>query len=379
MRRAHAVLLGLLALALAGGGAAWRYVPAAALVAREAEPGGLTGRLAAAVAQPVTIADAVIPWRGGTLSGRWYRPDRPTSPRVLLVPGVHAAGIDEPRLGRFARDLAAAGHPVLTAGLPDLEHYTITPRSTDMIEDAARYLAGQGGPEHIGLVGISFAGGLAIVAAGRPSLRDRVGYVVALGGHGDLPRTLRYLVTGVQPDGARRPPHDYGLAIVLLGLVPRVVPPNQADALRQAILTYLDASILDLVDKARSAAEFARARSLAAALAEPSHTLMAELNARDVSALGPRLLPYLSGLDMPAALSPERSPPPLCPVYLLHGSGDNVVPAVESRLLAGHLAAAGVRVRLLVTPLITHAELDRETAPADVWRLIRFWSAVLHE
>ena len=48
----------------------------------------------------------------------------------------------------------------------------------------------------VGMIGISFAGGLSIVAAGRPSIRDKVAFVMSFGGHGDLPRTLKYLVTG---------------------------------------------------------------------------------------------------------------------------------------------------------------------------------------
>ena len=57
----------------------------------------------------------------------------------------------------------------------------------------------------VGMMGISFAGGLSIVAASRPSLRDRVAFVLSFGGHGDLPRTLRYLCTGM-PGGRHAPP-----------------------------------------------------------------------------------------------------------------------------------------------------------------------------
>ena len=113
-----------------------------------------------------------------------------------------------------------------------------------MIEDAAVWLADRPGPapdRQIGIIGISFAGGLAIVAAGRPPLRNRVAFVLSFGGHGDLPRTLHYLATGLQPDGTRRPPHDYGVAIILLGVAERVVPVAQAPALRAAILSFLEA------------------------------------------------------------------------------------------------------------------------------------------
>ena len=92
----------------------------------------------------------------------------------LLVPGVHASGVDEPRLVGFARDLASMGHPVVTVGPPDLARYSISPHVTDMIEDAALWLSQQSdlAPDgRIGMMGISFAGGLSIVAAGRPSLK----------------------------------------------------------------------------------------------------------------------------------------------------------------------------------------------------------------
>ena len=74
------------------------------------------------------------------------------------------------------------------------------------------------------MMGISFAGGLSIVAASRPSLRDRVAFVMSFGGHGDLPRTLRYLCTGVQPDGSSVRRTITAMAIILLGVADRVVP-----------------------------------------------------------------------------------------------------------------------------------------------------------
>lgn len=66
-----------------------------------------------------------------------------------------------------------------------------------------------------------FSGGLSIVTAGCPALRNRLSYVFAFGGHDDLPRVLQYLCTGIEGwPGARPwserdtttmrgPPHDY--------------------------------------------------------------------------------------------------------------------------------------------------------------------------
>src|SRR5687768_8888485 len=72
------------------------------------------------------------------------------------------------------------------------------------------------------LIGISFGCGRAVVASSR--MGGRAGWVLSFGGHGDLPRTLRYLCTGILADGRVRPPHDYGVVIILLGVADRVVP-----------------------------------------------------------------------------------------------------------------------------------------------------------
>ena len=92
---------------------------------------------AALEADRVAESETAIRWRDGELRGRIYLPADVSGRPILLVPGVHAAGIDEPRLINFAREIAATGHPVMTAELPDLARYQITPRTTDMIEDAA--------------------------------------------------------------------------------------------------------------------------------------------------------------------------------------------------------------------------------------------------
>ena len=77
------------------------------------------------------------------------------------------------------------------------------------------------------------------------------------------------------------------------------------------------------------------------------------------------------------ALSPVRAAAPSAAVYLLHGADDNVIPAIESELLAQELRKRGVAVDKLVTPLITHAEVDRPPSVSEVWRLIDFWGSLL--
>ena len=67
---------------------------------------------------------------------------------------------------------------------------------------------------------------------------------------------------------------------------------------------------------------------------------------------------------------------PSAPVFLLHGVDDNVIPSVETVLLAEHLKGKA-RVHGLLSGLITHAEVNRTPTSTEVWRLARFWREIM--
>jgi pimeloyl-ACP methyl ester carboxylesterase len=216
------------------------------------------------------------------------------------------------------------------------------------------------------------------VAAGRPSLRDRVQLVVSIGGHLDLPRVPTYLCPGIRADGTTRPPHDYGVAVMLLAAVDRVVPSQQVPALRDALVSYLEAASDDIVDPAGARRRVDALRPTAAALPDPSRTLMQQVLAHDVASLGRQLLPYVETLGGDAALSPSRSAAPAVPIFLLHGADDAVIPADETRRLSQALHVSDVAsVRTLITPLVGHAELLPNARLADTWHLVAFWREVM--
>jgi dienelactone hydrolase len=342
--------------------------------------------LAALQTSTIVERKETVPSRFGPLRARVYTPTNGVDLPVLLTPGVNALGIDEPRLVAFARNLAASGLLVVTPELPDLSRYLVTARSTDTIEDAALWLANNRsltGGRRIGIIGISFAGGLSVVAAGRPSLRGRIAFVFSFGGHANFQRVLRYLCTGkVEPLPANLeappapPPHDYGLAVLALGLAHHLAPADQVEPLRAGILRFLHASHLALFDQAKAEEEFAEAHAMEAALAEPAREVLHLVNTRQGQALGRKLLPHTEALGNEAALSPDQSPPPDAPVFLLHGNEDNVVPAVETLRLAAYVRPH-TPVRVLLTALISHAEVDRPASAREVIELVTFWTEML--
>jgi len=373
--------IGLLVLVALACGGVWMETPplhGLSFVVRAADMHGVVRRVADFDSLSEHERILSIDTKSGPLRLRMYEPDGAARRLVLLTSGLHPAGIDEPRLVGLARQLAASGMRVFTPDIPELSKFAITPAITDEIEAAALSLADRTpaeGDRRVGLIGISFSGGLSVVAAGRPALRDRVAFVLSFGGHDDLPRVLRYLCTGT--DGAEtRPPHDYGVAVILLGVAERAVPAAQVEPLRAAVRRFLWASHLDRVDKMEADREFAALRVLASTFPEPSATLLRDVNDRNVADLGPRLLPYIGFYGGAAALSPDRSPKPSAPVFLLHGLDDNVIPAVESEALEKDLRGSAP-TRLLLSGLISHAEADQPVHAGDVLKLASFWGDVL--
>jgi len=373
--------------------AARRDARGLALVVRAADLHGVVRRLADLDTVPVTERLTRIPNQPAPIRARVYAPVETARQTVLLVSGLHPAGIDEPRLVSLARKLAEADVLVVTPEIPELSRFEVTPVLTDRIERAAVWLATESGlapAGRIGLMGVSFSGGLAVVAAGRPSLRDHLLYVFSFGGHDDLRRVLDYFCAGPEDEGLGtdgrgagagppgRPPHDYGVAVVLLNVADRMVPADQAGPLREAVRRFLWASYLDVVNKPEAAREFASLRDLSRRLPEPAATLLGYVNDRDVAHLGPQLLPHIGAYADAPGLSPSRSPMPSAPVFLLHGRDDTVIPALESRHLAERLEGR-VPLDLLMTDLISHAEADQPAHPDDVMRLARFWGRLLDQ
>jgi dienelactone hydrolase len=387
MRRRFLAAIAALVVVVAIVYAATPYARAASLIVRAANLGGRAETFARDHERAVTVEPRhMVPTRYGEVAAQFYRPAGTIRRSTLLVPGVHSMGVDEPRLKGLAKELAGSGVLVMTTALPDLMHYQITPQSTDVIEDVVSWMASR--PEiapdgRVGMIGISFAGGLSVVAAGRPSIREKVAFVMSFGGHGDLPRTLKYLVTGEEPQvpGVEtHPPHDYGVAVISYAAADRIVPADQAKPLRDGIGTFLLASQLTLVDMNQANATFAKAREMSKSLPEPSKTYLTWVNDRNVKQLGPLLAPLVAAFSSDPAASAERAPlPPAAPVYLLHGIGDIVIPPAESLILADYLRKKGVTVHLLLSELITHAEVDRSATASDTWKLIAFWASILRQ
>jgi dienelactone hydrolase len=199
--------------------------------------------LSKVIAEPVRKEDLQFVTGVGEVRGRLYVPDRhPNAPALVVLHGVHHLGIDEPRLVSFASAMASCGVRVLTPELPGIKDYHVDRNSVQVIGESTRWFSRQaGGPA--GVLGLSFSGGLALVAAAEPQYRPDFKFVVAVGSQDAMDHVATYYLTGqeARPDGTMEQltPHEYGALVLEYEHLEDFVPKSDEAAIRPVLREHL--------------------------------------------------------------------------------------------------------------------------------------------
>jgi dienelactone hydrolase len=345
------------------------HLRAASLLVRFADANA-KGALAELDRHPVDAEAAMLALPGGgAVRVRTYVPRGVSDPPgVVLLHGVHRLGIDEPRLVRFATTVAASGVVVMTPELHELTDYRIDAASVPVIGAAAKSLhARTRRARGVGVMGMSFAGGLALIAAADESFAKDIAFVLAVGAHDDLARVLRFFTTAkvVRPDGGEEEmqPHEYGILVLVYSHVEAFFAPEDVVEAREALRMWL------WEDRETAQRRIAN-------LSPAGRAKMKLLEDHDLKALAPELQAEIARQkDRLAAVSPSAHAKSVhAPVLLLHGAGDSVIPPAETLWLARDFATTE---HALVSSAIQHVELHGEPSALDQWRLVHFMAEVL--
>lgn len=318
---------------------------------------------------PVTRAEG-----GGAVRARIYAPiGRRARGSLLLLPGVHPQGPDDPRLDRFAAVLAGAGLYVHAPFLPDFQALRLAP---GLIDDAHRALddllaAPDRPPGRPGVFSISF-GSLPALRLAAERAGD-LGAALLFGGYADWRRAMTFCLTGgegVAHDPLNRP-------VVYLNLL-ETLPGAPADPapLVAAWRRYIDATWGRVEMKAPDAWPPV-ARALAADLPEALRPLFLEGCGVDCAGLTPRLTEALAAagdrsfLDPAAALAAAGAP-----VYVVHGADDDVIPHTEADALWAALPPAR-RAGRHITGLYGHTGAAGGHGPLTLARELAAMTGIL--
>lgn len=346
------------------------HLRATSLLLHFADPKA-TGALAEYGNHPLeeTRRELVLP-NGRTVAARTYAPIGVSdAPGVIIVHGVHRLGIEEPRLQRFARSIAALGVRVLTPQVDEIAEYRIDPASIATIGGAAHVLREELGGRRVGVMGMSFAGGLGLLAAADPAYADDVKLVVAVGAHDDLSRVARYFATSEdpRPDGSIESlkAHQYGALVLVYGYVDSFFSKEDAPIARDAI-------------RAELWEQRETSKKLLEGLSPQGKATLGALFAGDVGSVREELLARVKELETRMReVSPSGRLGGLrAQTFLLHGEEDSVIPAAETLWLARDVPEDKLGAAI-VSPAIQHVEIHGEPSLADQWALVHFMARVL--
>ena len=321
-------------------------------------------------AEAVRVESGTIP-AATPIQARFYHPHtNPKAPVMIVLHGVHHLGIEEPRLVAFARAMSARGFQVITPELQDLADYRVTTATITTIGECARFVRQSSGKPAV-ILGLSFAGGLALMAASQPEWKDDIAMVVAVGAHDSLQRVLEFFATNQieTPSGKvfHLQAHEYGPLVAVYDYPQEFFSKADIPAARVTLKYLLWEDV-------------PRAKAEAVHLSPRGRQLMDLLFAHRIDVLAPVILRGIRKYkDEIATVSPGGSMAGLrASVYLLHGAGDNIIPWTESEWLKGNLPPQRLR-KILISPALIHLDMNGAPSFWDKVKLVHFMSDLLRD
>jgi dienelactone hydrolase len=273
--------------------------------------------------------------------------------------------------------VAATGATVVVPEVPEWVALELAPhRTRAAVEAGLTQLASESGAAgKPGLMGFSFGGPQVLRAAADRGVGDRLACVAAVGGYGDLERTVRFLMTGIhewEGTAYRVRPDPYGRWIVaanyLTGVTGHEGDGEVGDSLRE-LAAYAGDQIIESWDPELDPVK----ERLLAALDETGAGVFrtfAPPAGEDPPRPSPEILRLASELTAagvrrdPNIHLPDRLDIPV-PVVLLHGQNDHLIPFSESLRMAQRIRSPELRVT--VTRLFAHSEGDPGPESRRAW------------
>lgn len=134
------------------------------------------------ITPPPVIEKLAYPTLNGRSEADLFRPSSPgPHPAVVVSLGVVPAGMDHPHRARFGEALARAGFAALLHWSPAMRDLRLDPEDIDDLALAYETLLEQPyvDPSRSGFIGTCVGGSLALLAAARPRIRDRLAFISA--------------------------------------------------------------------------------------------------------------------------------------------------------------------------------------------------------
>ena len=323
----------------------------------------LTPKVAVEVASYTTGNGDEVPMR------IWHPRSSGPAPAIILYQGASPAGENHEILNRLAQGLAKVGFKVFIPRLPRLKEVLIREETVERIIEIFLQVHKRQDilSDRITTIGFSFGGSLMVKACLDPRMNGLPSKVLSYGSYFDLEKTLKFVLTGECSHGGCSysfDPHEWGSIVFFHNYLENIDGDFNSKAIHSYFLTLVkedekadenyaalseeDRSFIDLITKDRE-------KSLETAL-----TVLSKLRST-VESLSPRY--FTANINFP--------------LYLVHGTEDNMIPFTETVAFSETLEEQGAEVHTFISGLYSHDEAGSGERGFvgridELWRLGRF-------
>lgn len=321
---------------------------------------------------------------GRTHTGDLYLPgEGKPEAGIVLVPGMVQEGKDAPNFVTFATTLARARFAVVAPQLSGHRDLRIEPGQAREVADAFRHLVDREdlSPEgRAGIAGISYALGPVVLAALEDDIRQRVRFILGVGGYHDLRTAIRFVTTGYfEVDGSPRSvkSSQYGKLVFVKSVLQDLHDPKDRAIFEEIVEVKLKDFNADISPLAEELGP--EGMSVHRLLTNTDPRLTPQL----IAALPPATVATIDALTLSDRDLTRLS----ARLLLVHGKNDTLIPYPESVALGSAVAPSRARVFVL-NGVLGHVDLTlshffslqfwSKELP-DAWRLFRAANLLLKE
>ncbi len=294
----------------------------------------------------VSESEIRIPIQNSEIPAILYLPEGKSNGTILAVNGLAYMGNRDPRFAAVCQSAAAVGYTVISPFLEEVTEFRIVKETIGRIKEMI--LSVSSNPEYcpdqkLAYLAPSFSGSMGLIAASDPIVGQRISSILTIGAYCDVETTLDYVMSSEDGD-------EYGRMILLYNFLKYALPLENGELESALKACVMDGSfsrdslqLPEVMERIRP-----ENKEIFQKLREDK-TYRSAIWKQILSNAG-KERSFLQDLQVKDKLHLLN-----CPISIVHGIGDNVVPSQEAVLMKNSLPER--TSKLVLTPLISHGDV----------------------
>lgn len=302
--------------------------------------------MARQIVQNIKVVDTLWQLHGESVEVTMYFPRGKPQGTILMVHGMNSLGAQDPRIIRLCQILTSVGFICVAPTIKSITHHLILPSQIQTVRRVIQYMLNDKTTCPSGELAIftaSFSGAISIIAASDPSVRDKITALLTIGIHYDGAVTITDIVSKSCEDYFA---HLVGLKNLFhfAGQVDSVIDGALEAALKDDF-TYIDDGHVAAYLQTLSAHEQQRVKTLLAQTSSRTYEVPVPVWEKFSPDKIREDFSFFNLLDD----LPFR-------IYALQSREDKIMYAHRARELKQHMQRNKMHHRVLITPLLDHAD-----------------------